>query len=126
MKKINTATIKNSLFALMTSVSLGCAQPSAFSDVPLQRYDPHIEYSRIDQENGFTLNLLYQRFQFIPESDAVALACKQAATTLTHDLADLEGREIKPINHDRIRLSLGRNGVTGITSCSITLVAEYK
>jgi len=103
-----------------------CAQPTLYDTAPMSQYDQHTKYMRNDSLKGFTVNVIYERYQFIPESDAVALACKQAATALVFELADAEGRMLKPINHDRIRLSMGRNGVTGITSCSISVPVFYE
>lgn len=79
-----------------------------------------------DRVNGFDLTVNYSRYQFIPESSAVAVACKSALTSLAHELADKKGRKIKPLNEQRIRISMGRNGLTGITSCSAQAVAEWE
>ena len=74
---------------------------------------------------GFSLTVYYSRYQFIPEADAVALACKSALTSIAHELAERRGREIKPVNEQRIRISMGRNGVSGITSRSATAPIDY-
>lgn len=89
-------------------------------------YDKDTEYSMSDRVNGFDLTVNYSRYQFIPESSAVAVACKSALTSLAHELADKKGRKIKPLNEQRIRISMGRNGLTGITSCSAQAVAEWE
>ncbi len=34
--------------------------------------------------------------------------------------------EIVPINDQEVRISMGRNGLTGITSCSASVPAYYK
>jgi hypothetical protein len=53
------------------------------------------------------------------------VACKQAFTSLAYDLADQRGRKIVPINEQRIKMSFGRNGFSGTTSCSATAPVEW-
>ncbi len=103
----------------------GCATPVGYTNEPMARYDKDTEYRVDDRPNGFTLTIYYSRYQFIPESDAVAVACRQALTALAHEIAEKRGRQIKPIDTQRIRMSFGRNGVTGITSCSATAPADW-
>lgn len=111
-------------FAVASSVS-GCATPVSYSSAPLTRYDKDTEYSYEATPSGFTLAIYYSRYQFIPESDAVSSACRSALTAIAHELAERQGRKIKQINEQRIRVSLGRNGVGGITSCSASAPAEW-
>lgn len=89
-------------------------------------YDRDTEYEISERSDGFSLAINYSRYQFIPESSAVAQACKSALTSLAHELADRKGKKIKPIEEQRIRLSFGRNGFTGITSCSASAIAEWR
>jgi hypothetical protein len=102
-----------------------CAQPENYASGPMIAHDQHTKFSRENTENGFVLNVNYERYQFIPESSAVATACERNAISLAYELAESEGNDLKPINHDRIRLSMGRNGITGITSCSISVPVFY-
>jgi len=45
--------------------------------------------------------------------------------SLAHELAEQRGKKLEPINEQRIRKSMGRNGVTGITSWSGMVPATY-
>lgn len=94
-----------------------CASPVQHSQAPQTTADKDTAYSVEDRPDGFTLSVSYSRYQFIPESSAVASACKQALTATAYDVADKRGRKIEPVNEQRIRMSMGRNGFTGITSC---------
>jgi hypothetical protein len=115
------------MFYLLALFSLSaCATPTVFSQSHLVAYDKDTDYAVDSLNNGFTLSILYSRYQFIPESNAVLLACKSYLTTIAYDLADKNGRGIEPINEQRIRISMGRNGLTGITSCSATAIAIWK
>jgi hypothetical protein len=92
---------------------------------PMQSYDKNTSYTTAERPDGFALDIRYNRYQFIPESDAVALACKSQATSIAYDVAEQRGRKIKPLNEQRMQLSMGRNALTGITSCRAMVVAEY-
>jgi hypothetical protein len=89
-------------------------------------YDRDTEFSVVSRDDGFVITIYYSRYQFIPESSAVAVACKSALTAIAHEYADKQGRKIQPINEQRIRISMGRNGFTGITSCSASAIAEWQ
>lgn len=102
-----------------------CATPVGHSNRPMQTYDRDTEYQVEERPGGFALTIYYSRYQFIPESDAVALACRSSLTAIAHEVAERRGRRIQQVNEQRIRLSMGRNGVTGITSCSATAPVDY-
>lgn len=103
-----------------------CTRPMGYTHQPMQTYDHNTEYKVDEQESGFTITVYYRRYQFIPESDSVAIACKSCLTSIAYEVAEARGRKIKPINEQRIKLSMGRNGFTGITSCSATVPVEYE
>ena len=102
-----------------------CATPVQQGSANMTTYDRDTEYELTGRSDGFSLAINYSRYQFIPESSAVAQACKSALTALAHELAERKGKKIKPIDEQRIRLSFGRNGLTGITSCSASAIAEW-
>lgn len=104
----------------------GCATPVSHTNIPLSTYDKDTEYGIEKREDGFAITVFYSRYQFIPESDAVATACKSQLTAIAWEHADNEGREIEPVNEQRIRISMGRNGLTGITSCQANAVAKWR
>lgn len=104
----------------------GCATPVSHTNIPLSTYDKDTEYGIVKREDGFVITVFYSRYQFIPESDAVATACKSQLTAIAWEHADNEGKEIEPINEQRIRISMGRNGFSGITSCQANAVAKWK
>jgi hypothetical protein len=104
----------------------GCATPVSHTNTPLSTYDKDTEYSIEPNENGFSITVYYSRYQFIPESDAVATACKSQLTAIAWEYAESKGKEIDPINEQRIRISMGRNGLSGITSCQAGAVAKWK
>lgn len=104
----------------------GCATPASYTAAPMSTYDRDTEYAIENRDDGFAITVYYSRCQFIPESSAVATACKFALTALAHEVAEKGGHQIEPIDEQRIRLSMGRNGFTGITSCSAQAVTKWR
>jgi hypothetical protein len=103
-----------------------CATPVGHTTRPMQTYDRDTEYTVEPRPGGFSLTIYYSRYQFIPEGDAVAIACRSSLTAIAHEIAERQGRRVRQINEQRIRISMGRNGVSGITSCSATAPVEYE
>ncbi len=102
---------------LLLSLLTACATPVSHTNIPLSTYDKDTEYGVEENNNGFALTVYYSRYQFIPESDALATACRSALTSIAWEISDKKGKKIEPLNEQRIRISLGRNGFSGITSC---------
>jgi hypothetical protein len=111
--------------ALAALLLAGCTTPAQFTKAPLQAYDKHTRYAVESIPSGFILTIEYARYQFIPEASANEQACKQALTSLAWELAEKQGRKIDPINEQRIRLSLGRNGLSGSSLCSATAPVRF-
>lgn len=110
---------------LVSFLLAACATPVSHTNIPLSTYDKDTEYGVEEREDGFSITVYYSRYQFIPESDAVATACKSQLTAIAWEEADKRGRKIEPINEQRIRVSMGRNGFSGITSCQATAIVKY-
>jgi hypothetical protein len=104
----------------------GCATPVSYTTASMSTYDKDTEYAIDERPGGFGLTVYYSRYQFIPESDALAVACKSALTSLAWDIAERKGKKIEQINDQRIRISMGRNGLSGITSCQASAIVEWK
>lgn len=103
---------------LLASALAGCATPAPQGG---SASDRDASYQVEERPDGFLLSITYDRYQFIPESAALAAACKQQLTATAYDVADKRGRKIEPVNEQRIRLSMGRNGLTGGTSCEASV-----
>ncbi len=113
-------------YVVVAIVFSSCATAVRQSDAPLSEYDKNTKYGIEPRPDGFGISIYYSRYQFIPESDAVATACKQALTSIAWEQAEKQGKEIVPLNEQAIRISMGRNGMTGITSCSAFATAKWK
>ena len=119
--------LRNIFIALLIGFSaFGCATPMSYTNSPLTTYDKDTEYAIDSKNDGFSITVYYSRYQFVPESNAVAVACKSTLTAIAHEYADKNGKKIQPINEQRIRISMGRNGLSGITSCSANTLAQWQ
>lgn len=111
---------------LLSSLVVGCATPVSHTNIPLSTYDKDTEYGIENRDDGFGVIVYYSRYQFIPESDAVATACKSQLTAIAWEHSDQVGKTIEPVNEQRIRLSMGRNAFSGITSCQASAIVKWK
>jgi hypothetical protein len=109
-----------------SSFLIGCTTPTRMTDAQMSRCDKDTEYAVTSRADGFSISVNYSRYQFIPGSSAVATACKAALTAIAYEQAGKRGRKIQPLNEQRIRISMGRNGVSGITSCAASAIAEWQ
>lgn len=111
---------------MMLGFCSGCATPVAFTDKGMDRYDKNTRIAIDERPDGFTVSIYYSRYQMIPESSAVATACRQQALAAAWDIARKRGKKIQQINEQEVKISMGRNGVTGITSCTASAPAYYQ
>ena len=114
------------VLVLLGAFMAGCATPVSHTNVPLATYDKDTEYGIQEMSNGFGITVYYSRYQFFPESDSIATACKSQLTAIAYEYAENKGKEIEHINEQRIRISMGRNGFSGITSCQANVNVRYK
>jgi hypothetical protein len=114
------------LFIIPAIFLASCATPVSHTNTPLSTYDKDTEYAVSLNSDGFGITLYYSRYQFIPESSAVATSCKSQLTSVAWEYAEKQGRAIAPINEQKIRISMGRNGLSGITSCQAFTTVNWK
>ena len=107
-------------------LATACATPIQYGDAEMITYDRDTQYSVASRPDGFTISIYYSRYQFIPESHIVAVACRGALTEIALGHAEKHGHKIAPLNEQRIRILISRAGFTGVTSCSATAVAEWQ
>lgn len=79
-----------------------------------------------DTPGGFTVDVKYSRYQMIPETSAVLTVCRSTAIARVAEEAKSRGREIEPLAEQNVRVSSGRNGILGLTSCRAFAEATWK
>ena len=110
---------------VIAATLVACTTPTSQTTKKLIEYDKDTEYAIEERGDGFVLAVAYSRYQFIPESDALTAACKSSLSSIAWEIAEKRGKKILPINEQRIRLSLGRNGLTGMTLCQASVAVEW-
>jgi hypothetical protein len=125
---VTEETFMRNIFWILALVVglMGCTTPAQFTHQGMLPYDNHTGYVVENTDDGFLLTVNYSRYQFWPESSAAAVACRSRLTSIAWELADKTGKKIKPINEQRIRISMGRNEWTGITSCQAQAKVEWE
>jgi hypothetical protein len=76
--------------------------------------------------NGFSVDVAYSRYQFVPEADALLVACRSIVSTRVAEEAASQHREVEPIEEQAIRVSTGRNIINARTSCRAYVEAVWK
>lgn len=79
-----------------------------------------------DTPGGFTVDVRYSRYQMIPETSAVLTVCRSTAIARVAEEARSRGREVEPLDEQNVRVSSGRNGILGLTSCRAFAEATWK
>jgi hypothetical protein len=88
--------------------------------------DKNAEFFLNDTPTGYTVEVRYSRYQFVPEMDALLVICRSLVTSRAYDEAKRRGVTIEPINEQTIRVSTGRNIVNARTSCRAFVEAKLK
>lgn len=110
----------------MLLLTSACATPVPYSSRPYEPYDKDTQYNVEETGKGFVVNIIYERWQVISEALALTTACKSHLLSIAYEHADKRGKKIHPVNEQRVKLSVGRNILTGVSSCSATVQAEYQ
>lgn len=116
---MKSATAKLLGVIVVTTTCVACTSPMTGGGGAFNDRDG--TYKVENRPGGFTISSTYSSYQFVPESAAVQAACKQGLMATAHDYAESFGRKIEPVNEQRIRISMGRNGLTGMTSCEASV-----
>ncbi|MBJ6121379.1 hypothetical protein [Sphingomonas mollis] len=103
-----------------------CTHPADVSHPLTEVADKNAHFAVKDTAAGFTVEVRYSRYQFVPEAGALLVACRSLATSRAYDEAKQRGKEIEPINEQTIRVSTGRNILNARTSCRAFAEARWK
>jgi len=114
-----------SLFLLILTAG-ACTTPSDVSQPLSSVPDKNAKTSVKDIPGGFSVDVSYSRYQFIPETGAVITACKSIALAQVRDVSTGRSRAVQTLSSDDVRVSTGRNGLTGHTSCRAFVEAKWR
>jgi hypothetical protein len=117
--------MKHLALILAAALAAGCTTPIPQGG-PKAEADRGTGVAVEDRPDGFVVSVAYSRYQFIPETQAVLAACRSQLLAAAHDVAAQRRRAIEPVNEQRVRISTGRNGLTGMTSCEASVPVTWK
>ena len=103
-----------------------CTTPADVSKPLSAVSEPNAKTAINDTDNGFTVEVAYSRYQFVPETNALLVACRSILTAKAYEEAKRRGREIEPLNEQEIRVSAGRNILSARTACKAFAEARWK
>jgi len=103
-----------------------CTHPADVSRPLTEVADKNAHFTVKDIPDGFSVEVRYSRYQFVPEASALLVACRSLVTARAYDEAKTRGREIEQINEQTIRVSTGRNIVKARTACRAFAEAHFK
>ena len=103
-----------------------CTTPADVSKPTTAGANENAKFAVKDTATGFTVDLTYSRYQFVPAPDALLVECRSIASSRAYDEARMKGREIQPINDQDIRVSTGRNIVNARTKCRAFVEVHWK
>jgi predicted small secreted protein len=123
---MNRQTVTAAAVALLAMALAACTTAADVSKPIEAGKGNDAKVKIIDTADGFNVDVKYSRYQMIPESSALLVACRSMATARAYEEAKARGKEIEPINEQTIRVSTGRNGLLGLTSCRAFAEAHWK
>jgi len=118
--------MKKIITLLCLALFAACTRPADVSRPLTAGGDKNAKFTVKETANGFTVDLRYSRYQFVPEAGALIEACRSIATTRAYEEAKQRGREIQPINEQTLRVSTGRNIINARTACRAFVEAIWK
>ena len=116
----------NKLIFISCAMMLAGCSAGHFKDMKMTKYDSNTDYGIVNTADGFGVQVDYSRYQFVPGPDEVSIGCKSQLTAIAFEHAKSAGKEIKPISDQQIHLSMGRNGLLGLTSCNAYAETQWK
>jgi hypothetical protein len=95
-----------------------CSSASDFGDGRYDRHSGDTAWRLEETPSGFAVTVRQDLYRFIPHMGSVELNCRREAIALALTEARRRGRPNVELDERLVRSSVGRNGVTGITSCT--------
>ncbi len=109
-------------FALLLLV--GCTSARISAPEGMVPYDDHTAYSYLLSNGRLRVDVVYERYQFMPETTYLVSECKAALQeVVSHVAASLKLRTVPP-DDKSISSAVGRNGVLGVSSCNASTSVE--
>lgn len=113
-------------FAALLLLMVGCTSAGRFISGDLTPYDENTKYRVDPADGGFKLSVLYEKYQFVKNRDEMADEGMERLRRIASELAEKDGKKIKPLDKDFIKIGTGRQGLSGTTSWAGIARVEYR
>ena len=113
MRKL-TATL---CLTLAVTILGGCMATN-FTDKKMDRHSSGTDYAYDLKVGELIIYVSKNKYQFFPDASAVIEECKSAVQPIRYSVIRKENIRTEETPKSGIQVSSGRNGVTGMTSCS--------
>ena len=112
---------------LVIALTVGaCTTPSDVS-MPLSSVpDKNAKTIVKETSKGFSVDVAYSRYQFVPETGALITLCRSIALARARDEASSRHRAIEALTDEDVRVSTGRNIINARTACRAFVEAKWK
>jgi len=77
-------------------------------------------------EDGFNLKVTHTRYQWIADMNEMFRVCRNSIHVLADQVAVYKGKQIEPIDNDKIAMDYDRNYTAGTSTCVATYPVAYK
>jgi hypothetical protein len=105
----------------------GCTAATNYSSIsPEREVDDRTSYGVQRAEDGFQITVEYSKYQFYPQQSYVIMECRNQLRRLARNHAQKIGEQIQPIEKSQIEVSVGRNYISGVTTCIATSKVRYQ
>lgn len=118
--------LRNYAITILLLLLCACSTaPVKLTEAPMKTYDDHTKCAIEDNDDALKVTIHYSSYQFMPQDFAIKKECKKQLISIAEEYSEKTNHRIKPINEKDIKLSLGRNDMTAISSCEASIIAKY-
>ena len=103
---------------------LGACQSVSEDVGPVGPFAPQMRAKMLKE--GFNLKVTHERWQFKPDLDELFATCRNSIHYYADEIARSKGKEIEPIDNDKIVMDYDRNHSSGSSSCTASYPVAYK
>jgi hypothetical protein len=105
--------------SLVVAVLLSaCTTAADFTAAPYDRRSGDTAWRLDEDPQGFTVSVRQDLYRFIPDAAGTEASCRREAVALALVEARRRGRVDARVDERLVRSSFGRNGVSGVSTCT--------
>lgn len=111
------------LIVLALPLLAACSTAAQFTEAPMDRRSGDTSYRVEDRPGGFVIFASQSLYRFIPDPTEMHASCRQEGIALAVEEGHRRGIRVD-VDERAVRTSAGRNGVSGMSSCTAMVPAR--